>query len=85
MSEANLVQKIQSNNHIDQNTYINNISHAIITAADKSIPNEFVTVKTNDFPCIICYIKILIKKRKVNVYLDNSNKQTHHHLLLDQI
>ena len=37
-----------------------NIIDAIVSAADKSIPNKIVTVKCNGFPWIICHIKSLI-------------------------
>ena len=41
------------------------MSDAITKAAENSIPNKIITVRPNDPPWITCYIKRLIRKRKL--------------------
>ena len=41
------------------------ISDAITKAAKNTIPNKIITVRPNDPPWITCYIKRLIRKRKL--------------------
>ena len=60
MSEASLETLFQSNDNINQN--IQDITDAIVSAAEKSIPNKIVTVKPNESPWITCHIKSLIRK-----------------------
>ena len=55
MSEAKLLQRYKTNNNIDHN--IQDILETILNAADKSIPNKLVTIKSNDSPWITCHIK----------------------------
>ena len=62
MSEARLENLIQSNDNINQN--IQDITDAIVSAAEKSIPNKILTVKPNESPWITCHIKSLIRKRR---------------------
>ena len=62
LSEASLPLKIQTNNNIDQN--IQGISETILNAADKTIPNKLVTIKSNDSPWITCHTKYLDRKRE---------------------
>ena len=62
LSEASLENLIQSNDNINQN--IQDITDAIVSAAEKSIPNKIVTVKPNESPWITCHIKSLIRKRR---------------------
>ena len=71
LSEASLLLKIQTNNNIDQN--IQDFSEIILNAADKSIPNKIVTIKSNDSPWITCHIKHLIRNRK-QIYRQFSKK-----------
>ena len=61
LSEASLENLIQSNDNINKN--IEDITDAIVSAAEKSIPNKIVTVKPNESPWITCHIKSLIRKR----------------------
>ena len=53
--EASLENFIQSNDNINQN--IQDITDAIVLAAEKSIPNKIETVKPNESPWITCHIK----------------------------
>ena len=62
MSEASLENLIQSNDNINQN--IQDITDAIVSAAEKSIPKKIVTVKPNESPWITSHIKSLIRKRR---------------------
>ena len=55
--------KIDSERNIDKN--VQDISNAIIKAAEISIPNKIITVRPTDPPWITCYIKRLIRKRKL--------------------
>ena len=78
LSEASLLLKIQTNNSIDQN--IQDFSEIILNAADKSIPNKIVTIKSIDSPWITCHIKHLIRNRK-RIY---QQFKTHISLTLDE-
>ena len=49
--------------HIDKN--VQDISDATITAAGVSIPNKIITARPTVPPWITCYIKRLIRKRKL--------------------
>ena len=60
LSEASLENLFQSNDNINQ--IIQDITNAIVSAAEKSIPNKIVTVKPNESPWITCHIKSLIRK-----------------------
>ena len=60
LSEASLENLFQSNDNINQN--IQDITDAIVSAAEKSIPNKIVTAKPNESPWITCHIKSLIRK-----------------------
>ena len=76
LSEASLLLKIQTNNNIDQN--IQDFSDIILNAADKSIPNKIVTIKSNDSPWITCHIKHLIRNRK-RIYRQFKNTHLAHY------
>ena len=60
LSEASLENLIQSNDNINQN--IQDITDAIVSAAEKSIQNKIV--KPNESPWITCHIKSLIRKHR---------------------
>ena len=55
-------KKTQLTRNIDQN--IEDITKAIMQAADKPLPNKIVTVKPTDHPWITCHLKKMICKRK---------------------
>ena len=76
LSEASLLLKIQTNNNIDQN--IQDFSDIILNAADISIPNKIVTIKSNDSPWITCHIKHLIRNRK-RIYRQFKNTHLAHY------
>ena len=75
-TEKNCPNKIQTNNNIDQN--IQDLSEIILNAADKSIPNKIVTIKSNDSPWITCRIKHLIRNRK-RIYRQFKNTHLAHY------
>ena len=64
LSEASLENLIQSNDNIHVNQNIQDITDAIVSAAEKSIPNKIVTVKPNESQWITYHIKSLIRKRR---------------------
>ena len=64
LSEYNLDEKLQDNLDIDVN--VQQITDALITAAEQSIPNKVVTIRPAQHPWITCHIKNLIRKRKRN-------------------
>lgn len=64
LSEYNLDEKLQENFDIDVN--VQQITDALITAAEQSIPNKVVTIRPAQHPWITCHIKNLIRKRKRN-------------------
>ena len=76
LSEASLLLKIQTNNNIDQN--IQDFSEIILNAADKSVPNKIVTIKSNDSPWITCHIKPLIRNHK-RIYWQFKNTHLAHY------
>ena len=63
LTELNIIEKIESERNIDKN--VQDISDAIIKAAEISIPNKIITVRPTDPPWITCYIKRIIQKRKL--------------------
>ena len=63
LNESNILEKIESERNIDKN--VQDISDAIIKAAEISIPNKIIIVRPTDPPWITCYIKRLIRKRKL--------------------
>ena len=63
LNESNILEKIESERNIDKN--VQDISDAIIKAAEISIPNKIITVRPTDPPWITCYIKRLIQKQKL--------------------
>ena len=63
LTELNIIEKIESERNINKN--VQDISDAIIKAAEISIPNKIITVRPTDPPWITCYIKRIIQKRKL--------------------
>ena len=63
LSESNILEKIESERNIDKKAQ--GISDAITKAAENLIPNKIITFRPNDPPWITCYIKRLIRKRKL--------------------
>lgn len=56
------LENLVSGNDIDSNVQL--ITKAIFDAAEKSIPNKIVTIRSNDHPWITCQIKNLMRKRR---------------------
>ena len=62
LSEQNLTEKLNLNDDIDAS--VQTITEAIISAAERSIPNETITVRPAEPPWVTCKIKNHIRKRK---------------------
>ena len=54
--------KLESTLDIDTN--VQQITHALFSAADQSILNTIIIIRPAEHPCIKCHIKNLIRKRK---------------------
>ena len=62
LAESDLITQLEHDRDIDSNVKL--INQTILKAAESSIPNKVVTIKSNDHPWITCKIKRLIRKRK---------------------
>ena len=62
--DSNLDNKVESTRDIDETVL--QLTEAISSAAEQSIPNKIVTIIPAEHPWITCHIKNLIRKRKRN-------------------
>ncbi|MEW8186271.1 MAG: reverse transcriptase family protein, partial [Candidatus Thiodiazotropha endolucinida] len=62
--DSNLDNKVESISDIDETVL--QLTEAISSAAEQSIPNKIVTIRPAEHPWITCHIKNLIRKRKRN-------------------
>ncbi|MEW8544385.1 MAG: reverse transcriptase family protein [Candidatus Thiodiazotropha sp.] len=62
LSEFNLIDKLVTNNNIDEN--VQQITEALFSAAENTIPNKTVTIRPATHPWITSRIRQLIRKRK---------------------
>ena len=60
--DYNLKEKVNLSMDIDEN--INNITEAIMYAAEQAIPNKVATIRPAEQPWTTCHIKNLIRTRK---------------------
>ena len=61
LSEQDLASQVRQN---DLDTSVQIMTDAIFSAAEQSIPNRVVTIRPNDYPWIISYIKTQIRRRR---------------------
>ena len=81
LHESNLEEKVNQFNDLDEN--VKCISEAIISAADKFIPNKIVTIRPEELPWITRQIKRLIRKRK-RAYIKKKIKNTSNVFFLEK-